>query len=88
MLQDTWRSKMRWDDVIPLNIHEKLINWLQLFKSIGSLRLPRYYQTIARVSEKDEPPSASAPHSAEQYPVHTSPLAPPVLTQTERGPCN
>ena len=43
LLQNTWRSKIGWDDEIPHSIYESWQLWLNKLKSVTEVKIPRYY---------------------------------------------
>ncbi|XP_038116718.1 uncharacterized protein LOC119768950 [Culex quinquefasciatus] len=43
IIQDTWRSKAKWDDEVIATIRARWIRWTQLFKKVGEIRLNRAY---------------------------------------------
>ena len=47
MLQDTWRSKINWDEYITDEVNQKWHNWLKQLKVVSSISLPRCYQSAS-----------------------------------------
>ncbi|XP_028159127.1 uncharacterized protein LOC114351958 [Ostrinia furnacalis] len=53
MLQETWRTGVDWDDVIPDNIFYKWLEWLALLQTIKNIRIPRWYQARIPATEAE-----------------------------------
>ncbi|PZC72872.1 hypothetical protein B5X24_HaOG210397 [Helicoverpa armigera] len=46
LLQETWQLNIDWDDLISDEIFIKWKKWICLLKSLGDIKLPRYYQSV------------------------------------------
>ncbi|KAJ0171072.1 hypothetical protein K1T71_013271 [Dendrolimus kikuchii] len=44
IMQDTWKYKTTWDEVIPEELQDKWKNWLRDLISLPNLRIPRCYE--------------------------------------------
>jgi hypothetical protein len=43
MMQEIWRQKLGWDDVVPQESGTTFIEWLENLKIVEQLRFPRFY---------------------------------------------
>lgn len=48
LLQEIWRSKIGWDDEVPLSIYTKWSHWIQELKKIPKFKVPRCYMKIVQ----------------------------------------
>ncbi|XP_062698792.1 uncharacterized protein LOC134290273 [Aedes albopictus] len=43
LIQDLWRAKTDWDELIPEKLCEKWTRWIELFRNLEDIRIPRCY---------------------------------------------
>ncbi|XP_058827460.1 uncharacterized protein LOC131687395 [Topomyia yanbarensis] len=43
LIQDVWRSKVTWDERIPVELRQRWDQWVALFPSLAAVRVPRCY---------------------------------------------
>lgn len=43
LLQDVWKTKIRWDEVLPDHLEEKWKRWIELLPQVERLQIPRWY---------------------------------------------
>lgn len=83
MLQETWRSKIDWDDLIPDDIFFKWCKWLDLLKTIGKIRIPRWHQACpSSVTEKDDVVALSGTRTYDRYEIATAGTSATMVTCT------
>lgn len=63
ILQQTWISKIGWDDSLDDDIYDKWLNWLKVLKLIGGIRLPRCYQSVINTTTTPGPTSYLPAHA-------------------------